>query len=135
MRVNPVEVEGFIPRAVNEAVNASVRKEMPQSETKGPVLSPMPVSDTIEPKAALSVYLGQSYQKQQAYFDTARRMEIGAVGEQGMLPPPYEVTILRATQTLIRMKEDGWNGVLPYNPYIYHNFMWKQPQEHISIVW
>lgn len=142
MIVNPIDPEGFtspMPREVVDVANASIRQEMPQLETKGPMRSAMPISDMVEPDPALSVYSGQSYQQQQAYFDTARRIEIGAVGiggrDQGTLSPPYDVTILRATETLIRISEDGWRGVLPYKPYVYHNFMWRQPEEHISIIW
>lgn len=142
MVVNPVEQQGFVSEmsgGVGERASASIRVEMSQGETKGPMHSPMPVSDNIESGPALSVYLSQSYQHQQAYFDTARRMEIAAVGlgrtDQGTLPMSREATILRPAEIFISMTEVGWKAVLPYKPYIYHNFMWREPQEQISIVW
>ncbi len=142
MIVNPVENQGFVsemPREVVEVAKASEMAEMPQGETPRPSRSPMPVSDIVESDPALSVYSSQSYQQQQAYFDTARRMEVGAVGlggsDHGALPPPFEVSLLRSAETLINLSKDGRGGVLPYNPYIYHNFMWRQPQEQISIIW
>ncbi|MEW6482992.1 MAG: hypothetical protein AB1397_08400 [bacterium] len=143
MVVNAIEPnQGYVsemPKEVNEIASASVRAEMPQAETRDSFRSPMPVSDAVEPDPAMSVYTSQIYQQQQAYFDTARRIEIGAVGiggqDHGTLPPPFEVSLLRPAETLISLSKDGWRGILPYNPYIYHNFMWKQPQEQISIVW
>ncbi|MEW6680843.1 MAG: hypothetical protein AB1297_07515 [bacterium] len=143
MVVSPVEVnQGYVsemPGEVIERAQASVRAEMPQIETPGPSRSPMPVSDIVEPDPALSVYSNQAYQQQQAYFDTARRIEIGAVGlggsDHGILPPPYEVSLLRPAETLISLSKDGWRGVLPYNPYTYYNYRWQQPKENISIIW
>ncbi|MEW6103851.1 MAG: hypothetical protein AB1630_08600 [bacterium] len=143
MVVNAIEPnQGYvseIPGEVVERTSASVRAEMPQAETPGPSRSPMPVSDIVESDPAMSVYTSQIYQQQQAYFDMARRIEIGAVGiggqDHGVLPPPFEVSLLRPAESLISLSKDGWRGILPYNPYTYHNFMWKQPQEQISIIW
>jgi|GEM_PF-6420470 len=142
MAVNPVENQGFVSEMPGEAIeraSASLRAEMPEAKTPGPMRSAMPVSDVIEPDPALSIHSSQIYQQQQAYFDTVRRMEVGAVGigghDNGVLPPPFEVSLLRPSETLISLSKDGWRSVLPYNPYVYHNFMWKQPQENISIIW
>ncbi|HAW49890.1 TPA: hypothetical protein DCX16_02940 [bacterium] len=145
MPVNSVEgIQGYIempvPNVPDEGQQFAVtRAEMPHVDAPRPSRSPMPISDTIEPDPILNIHTNQAYQQQQAYLNIVWRMEIGAVGlggsDRGILPPPYDASLLRPAETLIDIARNSRNAVLPYNPYIYHNYLWKQPSERISIIW
>lgn len=135
------QIESYVPlqEAIGGGGIAPERPTMPISKANGPMRSTMPISDIVEPNPAASIHTSQLYQQQQAYFEAVRKIDSAGVptpgGPDGSLPAPYETTLPRSVSTLIHLGENGRKGTLAYNPYIYQNYKWSQPQEKFSFVW
>lgn len=135
------QIESYVPlqEAIGMGGVSQERPAMPISKAIGPMRSQMPISDIVEPNPATSIYTSQSYQQQQVYFEAVKKIDTAGVptpgGPDGSLPAPHEMAIPRSVSTLIHLDENGRKGTLAYNPYVYQNYKWSQPQEKFSFVW